>query len=64
MPSRRFANDSIPKRLLKEAHKDGPSAGVVVNLDVMLSEYYQTRGWDDEGVPGRDKLMELGLASL
>ncbi len=58
------ADDSLPKRLLKEAHKDGPSAGVVVDLDTMLSEYYQTRGWDDEGVPGRDKLMELGLASL
>jgi len=57
--SRRF-----PKRLLKEAHKDGPSAGVTVNLDAMLPDYYNQRGWSEEGVPTEAKLSELGLASV
>lgn len=58
------ADDSIPKRLIKQAHKQGPSAGVTVNLDAMLPDYYQERGWDEEGVPTAEKLAELGLESL
>ena len=58
------ADDSIPKRLIKQAHKQGPSAGVTVNLDAMLPDYYQERGWDKEGVPTAEKLAELGLESL
>lgn len=58
------ADDSLPKRLLKEGHQAGPSKGVTVNLDAMLPVYYQERGWDEEGVPSQEKLRELGLASL
>lgn len=58
------ADDTIPKRLMKDAHKSGPSKGVVVHLDQMLPAYYRERGWDEEGVPTKDKLVELGLASL
>jgi len=58
------ADDSLPKRLLKEAHKEGPSAGVVVHLDQMLPIYYAERGWDEEGRPSEEKLAELGLAAL
>ena len=58
------ADDNLPKRLLKEAHKEGPSAGVTVKLDVMLPIYYEARGWDNDGVPTSEKLAELGLASL
>lgn len=58
------ADDSLPKRLLKEAHKSGPSAGVTVDLEPMLQAYYRERGWDPEGAPSAEKLAELGLASL
>ncbi len=58
------ADDSLPKRLLKEPHTDGPSKGVTVNLEFMLPIYYEARGWDPEGVPSPEKLTELGLASL
>jgi aldehyde:ferredoxin oxidoreductase len=58
------ADDSLPARLLKEAHKAGPSAGVVVHLDAMLPDYYHTRGWNADGTPSQEKLVELGLASL
>jgi aldehyde:ferredoxin oxidoreductase len=30
----------------------------------MLPVYYRTRGWDGQGVPTREKLMALGLASV
>jgi aldehyde:ferredoxin oxidoreductase len=58
------ADDTLPERLLKEGHKSGPAKGVTVHLDQMLPVYYQTRGWDGRGVPTRQKLVELGLASV
>ena len=58
------ADDSLPKRLLNEGHKEGPSQGVTVDLDAMLPIYYDERGWDEEGIPSAEKLAELGLASL
>ena len=58
------ADDTLPKRLLEEPHSAGPSAGVTVQLDMMLPIYYKERGWDENGVPSTEKLAELGLASL
>ncbi len=58
------ADDTLPKRLLNDAHQEGPSAGVTVDLDSMLSNYYRERGWSEDGVPTDGKLQELGLASL
>jgi len=49
---------------LEEGHKAGPSKGITVDLDTMLPIYYKERGWDEEGVPSKEKLAELGLASL
>ncbi|HID15980.1 MAG TPA: aldehyde ferredoxin oxidoreductase, partial [Candidatus Atribacteria bacterium] len=53
--------DRLPERLLKEPFKSGPSAGKVVELDKMLDEYYEYRGWDKNGKPYDWKLKELGL---
>ncbi|MFV2068493.1 MAG: aldehyde ferredoxin oxidoreductase C-terminal domain-containing protein [Pirellulales bacterium] len=57
-------DDSLPSRLLKEPHRQGPSAGVTVHLDRMLDDYYRQRGWTVEGIPTREKLVELGLGTL
>jgi aldehyde:ferredoxin oxidoreductase len=57
-------DDTLPRRLLEEPVKDGPSRGRTVNLEPMLDEYYQFRGWDQNGVPGEKKLKELGLEDL
>lgn len=54
-------DDSLPPRLLNEPVKVGPCKGAVNKLDVMLPEYYEVRGWDENGVPTTDKLEELGL---
>jgi aldehyde:ferredoxin oxidoreductase len=58
------ADDNLPPRMLKEPLPDGPGKGQVCRLDEMLPEYYQLRGWDEEGVPTSDKLSELGLEGL
>jgi len=49
---------------LKTPHTSGPAKGVVVRLHEMLPVYYKTRGWDEQGVPTREKLLELGLTSV
>ena len=58
------ADDTLPKRLLEEPVVAGPSKGHTVRLDGMLEEYYQFRGWDENGVPKEAKLKELGLDGL
>jgi len=54
-------DDTLPKRLLKDAAKTGPAKGLVSGLDKMLPEYYQVRGWSTDGVPTADTLGRLGL---
>lgn len=54
-------DDTLPKRLLKEAAKTGPAIGRVNDLDKMLPEYYQLRGWTDAGEPTQETLTRLAL---
>ncbi len=54
--------DTLPKRLLKEAAKVGPATGRVADLDQMLPEYYSVRGWSPEGVPTDETRSRLNLA--
>jgi len=53
--------DTLPKRFFTDPLKEGPSRGRIVELDQLMEEYYMVRGWDEDGVPGKEKLMELGL---
>ena len=39
----------------------GPVEGEVFDLDRLLDEYYEARGWDSDGIPRLDKLRELGI---
>jgi len=55
------ADDTLPERLLKEPLPKGPGKGMVAQLDAMLNEYYEVRGWDESGVPTAEKLEELSL---
>jgi aldehyde:ferredoxin oxidoreductase len=58
------ADDTLPKRLLKEAAKTGPATGKVAELDKMLPEYYELRGWTPDGSVTPDVRERLGLPSL
>ena len=58
-------DDNLPERFLTEPMSQGPSKGQVVNLDLMLDEYYEARGWDKgSGFPFKKKLESLGLKSV
>jgi aldehyde:ferredoxin oxidoreductase len=56
-------DDQLPDRLTKEPAPVGPPKGQVVELDQMLTEYYEHRGWNVEtGLPLPETLERLGLA--
>ncbi|MBO6520246.1 MAG: aldehyde ferredoxin oxidoreductase family protein [Rhodospirillales bacterium] len=55
------ADDKLPERLVKDAAKTGPAKGLTNQLDKMLPEYYQLRGWTPDGVPTNETLSRLGL---
>ena len=55
------ADDALPRRFLSEPRPSGTAAGVLPDLEGMLSLYYQMRGWDADGRPGRERLEKLGL---
>ena len=56
--------DTLPKRFTDEPLPEGPGQGETVKLDQMMKEYYELRGWDSKGYPGREKLEELDMAAI
>jgi aldehyde:ferredoxin oxidoreductase len=56
----REGSDYLPERFLKEPSQYGGSKGQVCELDDMLKEYYEKRGWEDGVVP-EAKLKELEI---
>ncbi|MBM3126162.1 MAG: aldehyde ferredoxin oxidoreductase family protein [Chloroflexi bacterium] len=56
----REGSDNLPKRFLEEPSDQAGSKGHVCELDKMLAEYYEKRGWKDGVVP-ESKLKELGI---
>jgi aldehyde:ferredoxin oxidoreductase len=61
----RREDDWLPDRFFEDAFTVGPKKGSVLNrgqFNVMLTQYYQDRGWDAETTkPGESRIKELGL---
>jgi len=61
-------DDNLPWKVMNEPIPDeGPSKGAFVTqaeLDLLLDDYYEARGWSREGVPTEAKLKELGMDDL
>ena len=60
-------DDTLPERTLTEPLPDGVAAGVRLSnddLQMMVSAYYCTRGWNADGTIPNSKLAELELLSL
>jgi aldehyde:ferredoxin oxidoreductase len=56
--------DYPPPRWYSDPVPTGPSKGKLVsreNVEKLLDMYYEQRGWDENGIPTREKLDELGL---
>jgi aldehyde:ferredoxin oxidoreductase len=63
----RRKDDLLPERITKEAVPSGPTKGRILTEEmyaVMLDEYYDTRGWDKDGVPTLETIRKLGLDEL
>jgi aldehyde:ferredoxin oxidoreductase len=59
----RRRDDTLPRRFREETLPEGASAGIVFDLEPMLDEYYDERGWDREtGIPHAKTLERLGQA--
>jgi aldehyde:ferredoxin oxidoreductase len=52
-------DDVLPNRLL--THRRGGGTDALPVLNVMLSDYYRYRGWNEFGIPTRKRLEELEL---
>ncbi|MEJ5326882.1 MAG: aldehyde ferredoxin oxidoreductase family protein [Candidatus Bathyarchaeia archaeon] len=61
-------DDTLPWKVMNEPIPDeGPVKGAVVTqeeLDLLLDDYYESRGWTLEGVPTVKKLKELAMDDL
>ncbi|MCS7112459.1 MAG: aldehyde ferredoxin oxidoreductase family protein [Nitrososphaerota archaeon] len=57
-------DDILPDRFLSEPLGEGGAKGQVVELKPMIEEYYKVRGWDDRGIPTREKLKDLSILDI
>ncbi len=60
-------DDTLPWRILHKPIPKGKSAGSYVKpkeLEHMLDEYYQARGWSEDGIPTKAKLISLDLEDI
>jgi len=61
------SNDTLPERIFKDSFTKGPVKGVHIKRDEFeksLQEYYSIRGWNDNGIPTKKKIKELGLEKM
>jgi aldehyde:ferredoxin oxidoreductase len=56
-------DDTLPLRITTEKFAEGGSKDYLPRLGEMLAEYYQHRGWSQDGVPTPATLRALGLHS-
>ena len=53
--------DTLPDRFFKEPIADGPQKGAVSQLNKLLPEYYENRGWKMDGTIPDSKLNDLEM---
>jgi aldehyde:ferredoxin oxidoreductase len=55
-------DDTLPKRILEEPAPSGAAKGLVCKLPEMLPQYYELRGWTEDGQIKDETLERLGLS--
>ena len=58
VPPTRWFEEPLTKGLMKGAKLDR------TKYDIMLKTYYRKRGWDEQGIPTKTTLKELGLEDV
>ncbi|MFZ2634480.1 MAG: aldehyde ferredoxin oxidoreductase family protein [Desulfosalsimonadaceae bacterium] len=59
----RAKDDRLPSRLMT-ALEAGPTEGSIPDMDRMLAEFYELRGFNTDGVPEKQVLENVGLSEL
>ena len=54
-------DDKLPKRMMEEAIKSGPTEGQVSRMGEMLPKYYEIRGWNPQGEVTTETRKRLSL---
>jgi len=57
-------DDTLPARDFEDPVPEGETKGITLDREKfaeLLKTYYELRGWDENGIPTPQKLMELGL---
>jgi aldehyde:ferredoxin oxidoreductase len=57
-------DDTLPPRVMKDPIPEGPAKGSRVapeELDLLIRDYYEARGWEENGTPKKSTLVKLGL---
>ncbi len=60
----RRKDDTLPYKVTSEEIPQGPHKGHRVppeKLNDLIDTYYQARGWNANGIPGKERLDRLGL---
>ncbi|NQT31007.1 MAG: aldehyde ferredoxin oxidoreductase, partial [Deltaproteobacteria bacterium] len=58
-------DDTLPQSFFVEEEGPwGPTGISEAKFQAMLDEYYKFRGWDEKGIPTKEKLEELGLGDI
>ncbi len=56
--------DTLPDRQLHEPEDEGPAAGQLCRLDIMLNDYYRLWGFDENGLIEPERLDRAGLPGV
>ena len=54
-------DDTLPRRFIDEKMPEGESKDETVDLEFLLDEFYKAMGWNEKGIPNKEKLKELEL---
>jgi aldehyde:ferredoxin oxidoreductase len=57
-------DDKLPNKFFRPLGGKGPNVGETLDreeFEAAIDLYYQMKGWDEEGVPTRAKMIDLGL---
>jgi len=57
-------DDTLPERILNLKREGLHAPERLPDLNKMLDEYYRVRGWDENGIPRKEKISNLGLENI
>ena len=59
------SDDNLPSRFFNDSFSEGPAKGKVLSerdFKESMKEYYTLRGWNEKGIPTKEKLKELNIS--